>query len=731
MNRHWDETMMQQEPPAPMEHDAGATRRVSDEPTAGDLHFRELINLLHRRGSGILTVALCGTMLIFAAGLLMPPKYTAKAQIAIDPPASGTQAAAPSRDEGVIETHIAILLSRDHLQHVVDNLLDDPEFQTEAPTVHRIETESVADRAPRRATAASWLPGPSDLAHRLRIWIGRSGDSGDQSTLNVDELERRLRINQEGRSRIIAVSYTSTDPDTATTIANRVAELYVGGQSQQKRAYASGELARLDSRIAELKIEVERSSAALQTFMRQRTDAAKQATEAGQRLQELERQAAAKGQLYHTLLRRQQQIRDQQETITPDAYILSLAATPERPSSPNPLLFIFPALIVFLICGSLLAVIQEKLDRGLRSEREINEALGVPCIGLIPQVAEMDGTRRLHQYLLTDPFAAYAEAIRSIAATRQLASRSQQPKVVLVTSSLPGEGKTTLAVSLSVCMTLLRQRVLLIDLDFKHPSILRELDGKADEGILDLLLRNRLPAEVIQPIPELGLDYLPMNRCSFDPLILFGGEEMPRLLRQLRRNYDCVVIDSPPVLGSTETRLLAAMANEILFVVKWGSTPRELAQNALNLLRRPRGSPARQLRHVSALIAQVDLKKHARYGYGDAGEYFLNYEKYSCGHSGARPAIAFRGSYAGLLKSRLVSTSNRCREAASTFLGLKSDSAALDFMKQYRLAMFRIRLLQLRISTSLSDAWSHIGRRHSKPAAGVNDPGHSSVEASL
>jgi succinoglycan biosynthesis transport protein ExoP len=169
----------------------------------------------------------------------------------------------------------------------------------------------------------------------------------------------------------------------------------------------------------------------------------------------------------------------------------------------------------------------------------------------------------------------------------------------------------------------------LIDLDFKRPSILRELDGKAEQGIVDLLLNNRLPEEVIQHIPELRLDYLPMNRCSVDPLILIAGREMPRLLQRLRGSYDCVIIDSSPVLGSTETRLLAAMADQILFVVKWGSTRRELVQNALNLLRTSGASADRQLPPVSALIAQVDLKKHARYGYGDAGEYFLNYEKYS------------------------------------------------------------------------------------------------------
>jgi polysaccharide biosynthesis transport protein len=695
MNRHWDETMLQAEPPAPMAHDAGALRRASDETPAGELHFRELISLLHRRSRLVLTIALFGAMLAFTAGLLMPPKYTAKALIAIDPQSSGAQPAAPSRDEAAVEMHVTMLSSRDHLEQVVGSLLDDPEVRTGAPTARRIETEGVADRMPRRPAAAQWLPGPSELAHRLKIWIGRSGNNDDETTLNVDQLERRLKINQEGRSRIIAVRYTSTDPETAAIVANRITELYVEGQSEQKRAYVNDELNRLDSRIAELKIDIERSGTAVQAaFMRQRTSAAKppnEAREADQQLQKLEREAVVKGQLYNTLLRRQQEMRDQ-ETAATDAHVLSQATIPDRPSSPNPFLFIFPALIVFLICGSLLAVLLERLDRGLRSEREINEALGIPCIGLVPQIAELRGPR---QYLPIDPFAPYAEAFRSIAATMQLASALHKPKVILITSSLPGEGKTTLAVSLAACVATLRQRVLLIDLDFKHPSTLGELDRNTEQGILDLLLNNGPPAEIIQPIPELGLDYLPMNRRSVDPLALLAGAEMPRLLHQLRSSYDCVIIDSPPVLGCTETRLLAALADEILFVVKWGSTRREFAQNALNLLRSPGSSPAEQLRSVSALITQVDLKKHARYGYGDAGEYFLNYEKYSSQSSGARPAIAFRGSNAGLFKSR--------------FAGALSN--------RYRLATLRLRLFRLRISMSPPNVWSHIGRRHPKPGS--------------
>lgn len=681
MNKILDETMLQVELPAPLDNDAGPPREIRGESAAGELQFRELLNLLRRRSGSILAITLCGAMLALAIGLLIPPKYTAKAEIAIYVPSSGGPGGAPSRDESIIETHIATLLSRGQLGRVVDSLLDTPATPAAAPAVEQTNTEHVADHVPPRpAVAAHWLPSASDLVYRLQIWIGRPHIGGNETTLTVDELERRLGITQVGRSRVIAIRYTSTDPDTARIIANRIASLYVEDQREQLRASTRGELAQLEGRIAELKIAVAQSGAAVQNFMQQRGDAAKQASdarEAGQTLQELEREAVAKGQLYHTLLRRQQEIRDQQETPSPDAYVMSLAATPYRPSSPNPFLFIFPALIVFLIGGSLLAIILEKLDRGLRSEREVNEALGIPCIGLVPLVANIGTTKRPHQHLLANPSAAYAEAFRSIAATMQLTSRTHPSKIVLITSSLPSEGKTTLAASLAVSIALLQRRVLLIDLGLKHPSVQRELNGKTEQGIIGILLKNLVPAQVIQHIPELGLDYLPASRCFFDPLILFAGDEMRRLLYELRGSYDCIIIDGSPVLGSTETRLLAAMADETVFVVKWGSTRRDIAKNALNLLRSSSRLATQHLQSVNAVIAQVDLEEHARYGYGDAGEYFQHYEKYSSGSSGAGRAVTLPG---------------------------------------------------VRISTALSNIWSR--GRNAKPAAGAGDPGQSSVEAS-
>ena len=664
MNKHWDEAMGPVGPAAPAEREADTTRAPAERIAARELQFRELIKMLRRRIRLILTTTLCGTLAVFALGISIPPKYTAKAQIVIDQ--GNSQATELMRDETLIESYATMLRSRNHLRRVMDGLRDDPAVDSAL----RLDEEGYTDPAIMHTLPPSRAQGPlldpSTLITRLKIWIG---GSGDRTRWILNQLERSLWIAHEGRSRILSVSYTWTDPSTAAIVASQVAKIYVETGREQKLADDKAELARLDSRAAELKADIEASTAAVQGLLRQKPDTTRpgEMREAKERLQQLEQDAATKAQLYHTLLQRQRQIRDQLETVTPDARILSLAATPDRPSSPNPLLFIFPAFVLFLIFGSMLAFLLERLDRGLRNEREIEEVLGIPCIGLVPQVAKTERRCPLHQYLVERPYSSYAEALRSIAATLQLTSPCRQPMVVLITSSLPAEGKSTLAVSLSASIAMIERRVLLIDFDFTQASTLLDIKDTAKRGVVDLMLNNAPASEVIQSVPELGIDYLPMNQCSFYPLLRFAAVELPHLIRTLRDSYDCVILNSPPVLGRTETRLLAALADHILFVVKWGRTRREFAQNALSLLRdKPVLSLLPQSQSVSAVITQVDVKQHARYGYGDIGEYFSMDEKLSFRSRDATTATPLLAASAAFLKHKLLNMlARRRRQAAS------------------------------------------------------------------
>jgi polysaccharide biosynthesis transport protein len=627
------------------EREVGAARRFAESPTAHEPHFRQMAGVLYRRFWLIFTIAFVGTILATIVALLIPPKYTAYVQLVVEPAQAGLtneRAPAASPTEESIDTHVSLLGSRDHLQRVAETLLQDSEVRTQVPTLGQYaatvarsadadfsqSTDSDRDAASMETASASKIM--SELSRRLKVWISALPGSRAGAGALLEQLERGIKINQERRSRVISLAFTSKSAENSAAFANRIVELYVDSQIEQKQADARREMARLDERIAELKFEMEKAGNAVQGAIQQRLDPGRSAGSEGRefegRLRELERHAAAGAQLYASLLRRQKQMRDQQEIITPGVAIMSFASVPDRPSSHHPILFILPAAIVFAISGGLLAVVLEQLDRGLRSERDINETLGIACIGLVPLVSWLHRSHP-HRLLLTQPFSVYSEAIRSIVATLQLIAPAAASKVVVVSSSVPKEGKTTLAVSLAVYAALIGRRVLLVDLDFRHPSILRQLDGKADKGVVDLLLHDCPPEEVIQHIPDLALDYLPMPNCAVDPVALFASERMPRLLRQLRERYECIIIDGPPLLGVTEARLLASLADKVLFVVKWGDTRRELAQHALNELRGRPHSDKECIELPVAVVTQVELKKHARYRYGDVSESLVKYRK--------------------------------------------------------------------------------------------------------
>jgi succinoglycan biosynthesis transport protein ExoP len=656
-----------------------------------ETQLQQVLNMLARRRRLILAAGLCGAALAATVGLLLPAKYTAKAQILIHSQQVSpiTTGRAEAVDELAIETQVTMLSSRNHLRRVRDSLsagLEKPGAQSGAMATGR--------------PANTHAPSGS-----------RATEVG---TPSLEELEQNLKVYQERNSRVIAVTYTSTSAEKSAAIANQVARLYVETQADRKReektsAWVEQELAELNHQLSMAKSdfaarqarlialrdlqrrdggtdelikalnsevltelrrdqigllqskadlatryyethpevhaiaakleelrqkiarEVDRAMAQLESdtqiagararSLQQRLGtvqvAHREARDAELRQQPAPQPAAVgSAQLYESLLRRQQQELSELSEISPGMRILTVAEAPKMPSSPNPILFIFPALVVFCIGGGFLATVLEGLDRGLRSERDTKEALGIPCIGLVPQVS-LPRKLRLHQYLLEKPFAAYTEAIRSVViAALEPSTPNQAPRMFLVTSSVPGEGKTALAVSFATYAAQLQRRVLLVDLAVRRPAILRQLGCRAERGVLDVLQGQPL-GEVIEHIPELGLDYLPLPANPVDPLAILGNGRLPDLLRQLRESYDCVVIDSAPLVGAAEARLLVSMVDKVLLAVKWGSTPREVAQYAVNLLGglSPHHSDPAAL--ASAIITQVDLKKHGEYRYGD------------------------------------------------------------------------------------------------------------------
>lgn len=613
-------------------YNSGYTQPDDAQATSG-LYLIELLDTLRRRRRLILTIALCGTLLASAAALLVAPKYTAAAQIIVEPTQSASGASAsPASEDSAIDTQVKLLTSHDQLQRVVKSLLADPEFIATAKRSRRTATATTALPSPPRQPAAeadaSWA---GELNRRLHIWIGTFFRNRHGTLIDVEDLERHLRVAQEDRSRIIVVRYTSQSPEESAIVVNKAVQLYIDSQNDQKSKYTSRELALLRDRIAEARNAATQSAIAAQKEARSPPQASQDqssqgAQDANARIRALEREAAASALIYSNLQRREREIIGQRGDIGSIARIVSLATPPNQPSSHNPILFILPTLIILLVGGSFIAVIMEQSDRGLRSERDVKDALGIPCVGFIPRLSDIRNVKP-HQHMLTEPFSAYTESIRSVVGELWLTTPQRAPRTVLISSSVPGEGKTTAAVSIAVCAASLGRRVLMIDLDFKRPSVSRELGDSTAGEIFDVLLRNQSAADITTHIPDLGIDYLAMPTSPLDALPILADQRLPLLLSELSKSYDSIIIDGPPLLGIVESRLLAPMADKVVFVVKWGSTRREVAQNAIGLLRAP-NRRGEGIDIPLALLTQVDLKMHATYRYGDAGEALVTYENY-------------------------------------------------------------------------------------------------------
>jgi uncharacterized protein involved in exopolysaccharide biosynthesis len=597
----------------PFEPDFENERPDNHATTFPESGFQQVIGILRRRSKPILTVAAVGMILAGVAGLLITPKYTATAQVLV-------RAATPLSPEAVqqtVDTQLTMLTSPVHLQRVLDSLRKQTGFPGAASEPEANSAATVQAPAVPSTTEAGPLS-LKELKRRLDVWIGAlTGHKRDGTGLTLDDLQRRLQVLQERRSRVIDVSFEWTSPEKAAEIVNRTVELYVQNSIEQQRAYSTNEIARLEERISAVRGEIERDNAALQAG--QPGSGASRIVggmvqEAAPDPRELVRSAAVSAQIYESLIQRQKDIREQDQLVDPEASILSLASPPSRPSSPNPILFVLPALIASLICASLLALALERLDRGLRSEREITDALGLPCIGLVPRIPRRH-LFHLGKYLQLKPFSPYASALWSVVATLRM-TEPGNAKVVLISSSVPGEGKTRFAQSLAAYIGFFGRSVLLVGLDFRKGSRVGEFN---DRQIVELALQSRPPVELIRHIAEAGFDYLPMSGYRLDPLT--ATEQMADLVRQLRERYDYVIIDGPSVLGAVEARLLPSIADRLLLVVKWGSTRRKVAQNALDLLRKSGGLNKEHSDLAMAVATQVDLKRHARYHYGDAGEY--------------------------------------------------------------------------------------------------------------
>jgi polysaccharide biosynthesis transport protein len=346
---------------------------------------------------------------------------------------------------------------------------------------------------------------------------------------------------------------------------------------------------------------------------------------AGVELSSLQGEVDTNRQLFQTFLSRYQEIVEQQGLQEADAKILSPAAVPNAPSHPQVMLLTVIAFGASLVIGVLLVFLIERWDAeyGFRSADEIQAALGVRALALVPDLSrrETQGSAA-EDYILQKPNSAYAEALQRVRTSLFLIDGEQPPKSILITSSVPLEGKSTIAASLARQSARSGLKVILIDADLRRPRLHEVIGLPNQNGLSEVLTGRADPESAIKRDEKSGLDFLPAGVGVVSPPDLFRSSTMRILLEETAAYYDLVIIDSPPLAAVSDSFALSGIVDKTVYVIRWEQTPRNVALSGI-----------RQMVEAGAdiggiIVSRVDVKKHARYGYADSGYYQGSYRKY-------------------------------------------------------------------------------------------------------
>lgn len=338
------------------------------------------------------------------------------------------------------------------------------------------------------------------------------------------------------------------------------------------------------------------------------------------RLRALEREAEANRTLFETFLSRYKETREQVGVQTADARIVSTAALPRYPSYPNKTVAVTLAAVISLLGGFAIAFAVEKLDNTIRSAEQIERMGGGTALTFVPRVRAKDGSPE--DAIVDRPGSMAAEALRTLRGALTLFNVDNPPQVVMLTSSVPGEGKTFISVGLARTLALSGQRVVIVDADMRHPRAHKVLGLENDRGLVQVLSGQSTLDDALKVDPRTNLIMLTAGMGAPNPGDLLRSVQFSRLIERLRQEFETVIVDTPPFVPLTDSQIVSTVVDAVLLVVRWGSTPVPVVANTIKQLHKLNAKLA------GSVISQVDMDVHARYGYGDYGYYYSKYSGY-------------------------------------------------------------------------------------------------------
>lgn len=326
-------------------------------------------------------------------------------------------------------------------------------------------------------------------------------------------------------------------------------------------------------------------------------------------LQELTREVDANRKLYDTFFNRIKEANETRQLETPNARVIDPAVVPRAPIKPKKSLIMALAFVLSLMLGVMLAFLLDYLDSTFKGPEDVEQRLGVPMLGLLPLAKRSKKDEDSHVPLfLSEGQQSFAESVRTIRTGVVLSGLDVEHQVVVVTSSVPNEGKSTTSLSLALAMGQM-EKVLIIDADMRRPTIGKTMGiPGVNPGLSNFVAGTAELAQCVNRYEDGNIDILTAGLIPPNPLELLSSKRFKEALQNLAQQYDRIVIDSPPTLAVSDALVLSTLANAVIYVVKSDSTSFHNARNGIQKLQRV-NAPI-----TGVVLNQVNLTKASRYG---------------------------------------------------------------------------------------------------------------------
>jgi len=528
----------------------------------------------------------------------------------LDAKLDATRAATSWLSDRVEELRIRVQTAEEAVESAREQLSEDA-GQGLALTEQQLQAANAA-----RAAARNEVRSSQAVFDRLALALAENRDFGSVSEFRASEVISELR-GEEARLLSEASQLGEGNP-RLSLIRTRLDDVRDLMRQEAERVVEAvqSDLASRQERLAQLVAEVRLLEDKVFAQSREQVQ-----------IRQLEREAQASRTLYQNFLGRLEETTAQEDLETADARILSAAEPPLAPLAQAQQRTMVIAIVLGALTGVGIIFLLDKLNNTFRSPGQVEDLTGELVLGTVPTIGRRFHKSDVLRYFKEKPKSSLAEAIRSLRTSILFSNVDTPPKVVMFTSSVPGEGKSTTSILVAMTSRQMGKSAVIVDCDLRLPALAQLLKADDDTpGLLSLIDGSASLDEAMFKDPATGLDVLMTKpsepRSVLNAADILASNRFRDLLAQLKERYDLVILDTPPTLVVADARILSRHADAVVYMIRWDRTPRGAVQEGLKEMRNVKAPLA------GTALTMINEERAMKYAYEGYAYYKGRYKDY-------------------------------------------------------------------------------------------------------